>query len=30
MQQRGEGNQQTVQPVPTPGYVYLYQGEDGL
>ncbi|KAI4690028.1 uncharacterized protein J4E84_004209 [Alternaria hordeiaustralica] len=25
---RGEGNQQTVKPVPTPGYVYLYQGED--
>ncbi|KAI1664838.1 26s proteasome complex ubiquitin receptor protein [Pyrenophora tritici-repentis] len=25
---RGEGIQQTVKPVPTPGYVYLYQGED--
>ncbi|KAF1838114.1 hypothetical protein BDW02DRAFT_489883 [Decorospora gaudefroyi] len=25
---RGEGNQQTVKPLPTPGYVYLYQGED--
>ncbi|OAL54430.1 hypothetical protein IQ07DRAFT_558529 [Pyrenochaeta sp. DS3sAY3a] len=25
---RGDGNQQTVKPIPTPGYVYLYQGED--
>ncbi|CAN9311246.1 unnamed protein product [Alternaria alternata] len=25
---RGEGNSQTVKPVQTPGYVYLYQGED--
>ncbi|EMD95776.1 hypothetical protein COCC4DRAFT_46342 [Bipolaris maydis ATCC 48331] len=25
---RRDGNQQTVKPIPTPGYVYLYQGED--
>jgi len=25
---RGDGTQQTVKPVQTPGYVYLYQGED--
>jgi hypothetical protein len=28
--QRGNGNQQTVKAAPTPGYVYLYQGDDGL
>ncbi|KAF1937712.1 hypothetical protein EJ02DRAFT_458501 [Clathrospora elynae] len=25
---RGDGTNQTVKPVQTPGYVYLYQGED--